>query len=180
MNTLTDDRDLSFTFGNSIEAFVFDQMNHDFPNFHGLSTMHRVDFIVELDEAILFVEVKDPSHPMARQEGIQKFMDSLNDGTLSETFAKKFLDSFIYRWAEKKITKPIHYLSLVTLDAELLPNLTDQIINKLPPIGKPIERWKRSILENCQVFNIETWNENFPKWPVSRISTSTAYDNNQN
>ena len=142
-------------------------------NYHGISEMSRVDFIVELEKAILFVEVKDPEHPSARPEGLKKFMDELNDGKLCETFTKKFIDSFLYRWAEDQLTKPIHYINLVTLDKELLSNLTDQITKKLPPFGKSAPRWKRRLCNNCQVFNIETWNENFPKWPVKRISQTT-------
>lgn len=180
MTTLTDNRDLSFKFPDGADAFVFDQMKPQLPNFHGIDEMARVDFIVELSNEILFIEVKDPSNPNARLEGIKKFYDSLNDNTLCENFAKKFMDSFVYRWAENKVTKPVHYLCLVTIDSEQLQNLTDQIINKLPPIGIPVARWQRSFLQNCQVFNIETWNENFPKWPVSRISASVPTNLNAN
>jgi hypothetical protein len=151
---------------------IFDQMKKALPNYHGIGNMHRVDFIVELDEALLFVEVKDPGSPFAQAEGLAKFHAGLKDGTLSATFAAKFMDSFVYRWAEDKIHKPIHYISLVTLDSALLLNLSDEIIKKLPPNGKPTARWQRAFIENCQVFNIETWNENFPKWPVTRLVTA--------
>ena len=162
--------DLRIEFTNALDGFIFDQMKSALPNFHGIAVMHRVDFIVELVEAWLFVEVKDPSHPKAQAKGLASFHAELNDGTLSSTFASKFMDSFVYRWAERKIDKPIHYLSLVTLEAPLLLNLADEIAKKLPPQGKPVARWQRSFLESCQVFNIETWNDNFPKWPVTRLS----------
>lgn len=171
---LTDNRDLSFDFTDAVDAFVFDQMDPGKDNYHGISDMHRVDFVVELDEAILFVEVKDPDHPNAQQEGIDKFLRKLEDGTLGDSFAKKLMDSFVYRWAEKKVNKTLHYLSLITLDSELLNNLTDEVASKLPPQNKPVDRWQRAFLENCQIFNIETWNENFPKWPVTRIGMHTA------
>lgn len=164
------ERDLEFDFTDAIDGLIFDQMKKAMPNYHGIGDMHRVDFIVELDEALLFVEVKDPSNPLAQAEGLAKFHAELNDGTLSRTFATKFMDSFVYRWAEDKIHKPIHYISLVTLESALLLNLSDEITKKLPPIGKPVERWQRAFIENCQVFNIETWNENFPKWPVTRLA----------
>jgi hypothetical protein len=63
--------------------------------------------------------------------------------------------------------------AIVTLEPALLLNLEDQVNKKLPPKGKPVPRWKRSFLENCQIFNIDTWNENFPKWPVTRLSKAT-------
>ncbi len=164
------ENDLEIEFTDAIDGFVFDQMDASQPNYHGIDEMHRVDFIVEFDEAIVFLEIKDPDNPKAQAKGLEKFYSELNSGKLSSTFANKFIDSFLYRWAEEKVHKPIHYLNLVTLDAELLPNFSDEISKKLPPMGKDISRWKRQLVENCQVFNIETWNENFPKWRVSRLS----------
>lgn len=165
------ERDLEIDFTNAIDAIVFDQMKADQPGYHGIGQMHRVDFVVELEEAILFVEVKDPGNPKAQAEGLAKFHGELQDGTLSDTFAAKFIDTFLYRWAEDCLQKPVHYISLVTFeDNELLPNFSDEIAKKLPPMGKSVPRWKRQLVENCQVFNIELWNASFPKWPAARIA----------
>lgn len=164
------ERDLEIDFTNAIDAIVFDQMKADKPGFHGVGQMHRVDFVVELEEAILFVEVKDPGNPKAQAEGLAKFYAELQDGTLSDTFAAKFIDTFLYRWAEECLQKPVHYISLVTFDdSELLPNFSDEVAKKLPPMGKTVPRWKRQLAENCQIFNIEQWNVNFPKWPAARL-----------
>lgn len=165
------ERDLEIDFTNAIDAIVFDQMKADQPGYHGIGQMHRVDFVVELEEAILFVEVKDPGNPKAQAEGLAKFHGELQDGTLSDTFAAKFIDTFLYRWAEECLHKPVHYISLVTLeDSELLPNFSDEIARKLPPMGKSVPRWKRQLVENCQVFNIELWNASFPNWPAARVA----------
>jgi hypothetical protein len=165
------ERDLEIDFTNAIDAIVFDQMKADQPGYHGIGQMHRVDFVVELAEAILFVEVKDPGNPKAQAEGLAKFHGELQDGTLSDTFAAKFIDTFLYRWAEECLQKPVHYISLVTLeDNELLPNFSDEIAKKIPPMGKSVPRWKRQLVENCQVFNIELWNASFPKWPAARVA----------
>ena len=169
------ERDLEIDFTNAIDAIVFDQMKVDRPGYHGIGQMHRVDFVVELEEAILFVEVKDPGNPKAQAQGLAKFHGELQDGTLSNTFAAKFIDTFLYRWAEGCLHKPVHYISLVTFeDSELLPNLSDEIAKKLPPMGKTMPRWKRQLVENCQVFNIELWNQSFPKWPVARVKVDGA------
>lgn len=174
LNTKLRERDIEIDFTNAVDTLVFDQMKSGQPNYHGISEMHRVDFIVEFDEAILFVEVKDPGNPKAQEKGLQKFRDELNNGTLSSTFASKFIDSFFYRWAEDRLSKEIHYLSLVTLESEVLPNFSDEIAKKLSPTDKNSPRWKRHPVRNCQVFNIETWNENFPKWPVTRIAAAAG------
>lgn len=165
------ERDLEIDFTDALNAIVFDQMKAGQPGYHGVGQMHRVDFVVELEEAILFVEVKDPGNPKARAEGLAKFHGELQDGTLSETFAAKFIDTFLYRWAEECLHKPVHYVSLVTLeDSALLPNFSDEIARKLPPMGKAVPRWKRQLAENCQVFNIDLWNASFPKWPAARVA----------
>jgi len=165
------ERDLEIDFTDAIDAIVFDQMKADQPGYHGVGQMHRVDFVVELEEAILFVEVKDPSNPKAQAEGLAKFHGELQDGTLGDTFAAKFIDTFLYRWAEECLHKPVHYISLVTLeDSELLPSFSDEIVRKLPPMGKSVPRWKRQLVKNCQVFNIEQWNASFPKWPAARVA----------
>ena len=167
------ERDLEIDFTDAIDAIVFDQMKANKPNYHGIGEMHRVDFVVELAEAILFVEVKDPSNPKAQAEGLQKFYEDLSGGVLGDTFAAKFIDTFLYCWAEDLLHKPVHYISLVTFeDSGLLPNLSDEIAKKLPPMGKSIPRWKRQLAENCQVFKIELWNQSFPKWPATRITTA--------
>ena len=165
------ERDLEIDFTDAIDAIVFDQMKADKPGYHGVGQMHRVDVVVELEKAILFVEVKDPGNPKAQAEGLAKFHGELQDGTLSDTFAAKFIDTFLYRWAEDCLNKPVHYVSLVTLgDSSLLPNFSDEIAKKLPPMGKSVPRWQRQLAENCQVFNIDLWNQSFPKWPATRVA----------
>lgn len=168
------ERDLEIDFTDAIDGLVFDQINPALPNFHGISTMHRVDFIVELQDSIYFVEVKDPSNPNAEAEDLRRFHIKLSSGSLASSFASKFMCSFAYRWAEKKINKPVHYVSLVTLESALLLNLSDEIAKKLPPTGIPVNRWQRPFLVNCQVFNIDDWNAIFDKWPVTRISEQRA------
>ena len=165
------ERDLEIDFTDAIDAIVFDQMKADKPGYHGVGQMHRVDFVVELEKAILFVEVKDPGNPKAQAEGLAKFHGELQDGTLSDTFSAKFIDTFLYRWAEDCLNKPVHYVSLVTLgDSSLLPNFSDEIAKTLPPMGKSVPRWQRQLAENCQVFNIDLWNQSFPKWPATRVA----------
>jgi len=165
--------DLEFNFTDAINAIEFDEMrkkNKHLPNYHGIGEMHRVDFIVEVEEAILFIEVKDPDNPKAQQKGLESFFNDLDTGKLSDTFASKFVDSFLFRWAENELEKPIHYVNLVTFDEAQTVVLSDEITKKLPPSGLRSKRWKKSIYENCQVFNLETWNKNFPQWQVTRIS----------
>ena len=167
--------DLEIDFTDEIEALIFDQMKgKTLPDYHGVAEMYRVDFVVEFETRIVFVEIKDPGNPKAQVKGLEKFWEELKNGSLSRTFANKFVDSFLYRWAEEKIHKPVDYLNIITLDdAALLINFSDEIRKVIPPMGKTVPRWRRQLVENCQVFNLETWNETFPGWPVTRLNQST-------
>ncbi|QDS92475.1 hypothetical protein FF011L_12180 [Roseimaritima multifibrata] len=171
---LTDDRDIEIDFTDAIDGFVFDQMKPELPKFHGLGAMRRVDLIVEMPEFVTYVEIKDPSHPNARPEGIQQIIEKYEDGSLAQSFANKLIDSFVYGWAEQKALKPIRYYSLFTIDSELAFEFGDKIAALLPPLGCPTNRWKRAFIEDCQVYDLELWNANFPNWPARRISETSS------
>lgn len=159
------EEDLEFNFSDAVGAIKFDDCDHALTH-----CMKAVDFVVELAEAYLFVEVKDPSHPSACTENTEGFRVRATNGKLRDDIVKKFRDSFLYRWAENKMEKPVHFLSLITLEEALLNNFQDDLYRHLPFVG-PV-RWARKIAESCHVINIEAWNRNFPKWPVRRLSAT--------
>jgi hypothetical protein len=100
------ERDLEIDFMDAIDGFVFDQTNPQKDHFHAISKMHRVDFIVELEEAYLFVELKDPSNPKANPDAVHHFKSNLDH--LISSLVDKFIHTFLYRWAEGQLDKPIH------------------------------------------------------------------------
>lgn len=141
---------------------------------HGLShCMKAVDFIVELDDRILFIEFKDPDHPTAEPEDRKKFLTKILSGSLDSELKTKYRDSFLYEWASGRVTKPIYYLVLISAsslsEAELLAR-TDALRRQLPALGPGDKPWKKPFVAGCGVMNIETWNEKLPQFPVSRIS----------
>jgi len=163
------ERDLEFNFTDAIEAIKFDDRD-----IHSLShCMKAVDFVIEFDDAYLFVEVKDPSHSTATPHDVAKFKSKVTSGELSKDLVLKFRDSFLYRWGEDRLNKPVHYLSLITLEDALLNNLANHVRHNLPAAGP--SKWLRQMVIGCNVVNLETWNRNFPKWPVRRLN-STAQD----
>ena len=150
-----------FDFTDAINAFVFDEKDKRLPTYHGLShAMKAVDLVVELENEYLFVEVKDFHGPDDYQG-----KDHFNH--LREVLKYKYRDSFLYRWAENKIDKPIYYLCLLTLDNALISRMNKEVRIQLPP-GLPIDRWEKEIAQGASVLNEERWNKKFPKWPVSR------------
>jgi hypothetical protein len=145
---------------------------------HGLShCMKAVDFIIETDTKILFVEIKDPQNPKAQIKDKNKFLESLQSGTLiRNSLTTKARDTFLYRLglnALPYISKPIHYyvlINLETLDGAQLLNLTDRLRAAIPTIGPNNVPWKNPFISECAIFNLKTWKEQFPYFQACRKS----------
>lgn len=141
---------------------------------HGLShCMKAVDFIIELDDKLLFVEFKDPDDPAALPERQRLFVEEFRSGVLDNKLKAKYRDSFLYELGSGRAAKPIYYLVLIAAgvlsEAELLAR-TDALGRQIPVLGPSGKPWMKPFVAGCAVMNIETWNKALPKYPVSRIS----------
>jgi hypothetical protein len=159
--TVLTEKNIQLTIGNTIKTKKFDDSM-----VHGLShCMKAVDFIVELVDCILFIEIKDPYDPNSTQEDRETFKKEFLGAQLDEDLKYKYRDSFLYEWACDNIKKPICYLLLVAIEeltkADLI-HRTDELKRKLPWRGPKSGAWKQSIVKDCIVFNIATWNEKQP------------------
>jgi hypothetical protein len=136
--------------------------------------MKAVDFIVELEDRILFIEIKDPQHPRSREEERDKFIANFLSGQVDGDLKYKYRDSFLYEWGSGRAAKPIYYLVLVALDtlteSDLLAR-TDALQRQLPLHGPGGSKWKRPFVAGCTVFNIASWNRLLPKFKFRRAST---------
>jgi hypothetical protein len=144
---------------------------------HGLThCMKAVDFVVELEDRILFIEFKDPENPSARADEKKKFLQQLQSGNLDADLKIKYRDSFLYEWASGRATKPIDYLVLigasVLTEADLLAR-TDALKRQVPVLGPGDKPWKKPFISGCAVMNVETWNRALPRFPVTRLSART-------
>ena len=167
MTTLTEGH-LRITFPDNVNVRKFDD-----PKSHGLThCMKAVDFIVEDDDRVLFIEFKDPDHPCSRDETRKEFMEKFSSGTLNEDLKCKYRDSFLYEWASGKAGKPVYYWILIGMErlteADLMAR-TDDLERKLPLCGPRSKVWTQPIVADCKVFNIQTWNRHLPDFPVLRI-----------
>ncbi|MDH4225596.1 MAG: hypothetical protein OEW12_08120 [Deltaproteobacteria bacterium] len=158
---------LHIRFPDSATARKFDE-NH--PLSH---CMKAVDFIVELEERVLFVEFKDPDHTKstleAREDWVKRFLGKEIDVDLKY----KYRDSFLYEWASGRADKPIYYYVLValeTLDEAQLLTRTDRLKTQLPIPGPMTGMWKKNIVSGCAVFNLAAWNNHLPDFPVMRMT----------
>lgn len=162
-----------FHFTDAVDAFVFDETDSSKPTFHGVP-MKGVDIVAEFEEAYVYVEMKDYDDP--------SIYDVLNATTDDERKSRqghfkwlknylkyKYRDSYLYRHAENKVDKPIHYVCLVTFDNALNSRMQKALRQELP-VGKASRRWIQALATSCQVVNLAKWNENFPKWQVTRLA----------
>ena len=162
-----------FRFTDALDAFIFDEKDNTKPTFHGVP-MKGVDIVAEFDEAYVYVEMKDYDDP--------SIYDILNATTDDEKKSRqdhfkwlknylkyKYRDSYLYRHAEDKVDKPIHYVCLITFDNALNSRMQKALKQELP-VGRASRRWVQVLAKSCQVVNLDKWNENFPKWQVTRLA----------
>ena len=153
MNTFVEGN-LQITFPRDTEA-----RRSDDPEIHGLShCMKAVDFIVEESDRISFIELKDPEHPRAREANREAFISEFISGKLDDDLKYKYRDTFLYEWASGGFDKPISYWVVVAIETLTTADLnmrTDALRRKLPN-RLPSAAWRRPIVSNCMVFNIET------------------------
>ena len=138
--------------------------------------MKAVDFIVEFDDRYLFIEFKDPQNPKAPEEGGREFIEELRSSGLDSDLMYKYRDSFLYEWASGRAEKPIYYLVLVAWDGLSPADLTtrtDALRRLLPLDGPALGSWSRPIVADCFVFNVGSWNRNFPRYPLIRLSSGS-------
>jgi hypothetical protein len=173
MTTLTEG-DLRIT----ITEDVVNARKFDGPANHSLShCMKAVDFIVELADLYLFIEIKDPQDPQVPSRGLKSFVQEFQSGQIDEDFKYKYRDSFLYEWASGRANKPIHYLILIGLDTLSNLSLLDRrraLERNLPLLGTNSSAWIRPIANFCGVFNIESWNRSFPDYQVTRLSSAVS------
>lgn len=161
-----------FDFPEAIDAFKFDETDKSKPHYHGVP-MKGVDIIAEFPDTYVFVELKEYYD--------QTIFDVSTATTQEETEAKqaayrwlkgylkyKYRDSYLYRYAEDKVEKPIHYVCLLTFDNALVLKIKKDLKNELP-LGRASHRWVRVLASSCQVVNFSLWANHFPKWTVTKI-----------
>lgn len=140
---------------------------------HGLAhCMKAVDFVIEIASHTLLIEFKDPDNPNAQPHDRNSFIEKLRSGSVDSDLVQKYRDSWLHLNASNRITaKPLRYLVLIACDALGSAELTvrtEELKKKLPQVGLHEQDWSWFI-EECGVFNLNTWNHSFPDLPVTRI-----------
>ena len=103
MNTTQED-DLIFRFDREDRIEEFDDNAVHGPK----STMKRVDRIIEKNDKVIFLEVKDPDMPDANNPG--KLLQELQSNNLIHDLAGKYRDSLLFTNLRGGYDKPIDYV----------------------------------------------------------------------
>lgn len=172
-----------FNFPTALELFKFDEIDKTKPMFHG-APMKGVDLVAEFADKYLYIEIKDYDEisdldtRTAIDEETRKAKNK-HFTWLKNYLKHKFRDSYLYRHAEDKVEKPIHYICLTNFDNGLNTLMKKALVPELPvgqkfPIGKTPRRWKRALAQSCQVLNLDAWNKNavFSASPLQRAFTA--------
>lgn len=167
--------DLEFSFPDGLTRQDLDQQGVKLPK-----GMAFVDLVIERNEDVLLVEIKDPSHANSPEKDRNKYLKRLQDNSvLTEELTPKARDSYTYLHIMQRDDKPIKYIVLVGIDAfddqiqkALLANFKDRLLADIR--CECDEPWKRQHIFDCAVMSVAIWNDRFKDWPIKRLSAAIA------
>lgn len=160
-------------FQGAIAAFKFDEIDSAISAYHGVTALKAVDVIAEFETEYIFVEIKEYNTPEELDEsmggdGDDREIRHDKFNRLKNYLKYKYRDSLLYRFAEQKVDKPIHYICLLNFDNALNLKMAKNLTSELP-VGIKSTRWKHELSKSCNALNLKMWNELFPRWPATRI-----------
>jgi hypothetical protein len=144
--------------------------------------MMLVDFVVEEENRLIMIEIKDPSakakgsdqnaENALQQNRIGYIRDLQNDTLIAEKLTPKARDSYCYLHLMHRDTKPILYVFLLgvdnlPIDQHLLLSVKDRLLSKLEKEAD--QPWKRRYVSDCLVLTEQTWSSTFPEYPLIRV-----------
>ena len=167
--------ELLFEFPDEVEWDELDKQGVKLP-----VRMKFVDLVIERDADVLLVEIKDPSHSKSPDKEQNSYLKRLSDNSvLTQELTPKARDSYSFLHLMERDGKPFKYIVLIGLDAfdpsqqkAVLAGFKDRLMADIR--CEAYEAWKRKHIADCAVLSVETWNENFPKWPVTRLAAAAA------
>ena len=167
--------ELLFEFPDEVEWDELDKQGVKLP-----VRMKFVDLVIERDADVLLVEIKDPSHSKSPDKEQNSYLKRLSDNSvLTQELTPKARDSYSFLHLMERDGKPFKYIVLIGLDAfdpsqqkAVLAGFKDRLMADIR--CEAYEAWKRKHIADCAVLSGETWNKNFPKWPVTRLAAAAT------
>ena len=164
-----ENRNYRFDFTRAIQAFEIHEMA-------GKAQLNDVDFILELDENMLFLEYKNATARTVTnpQAFIEKISNMEKRKKFCENIAKKFNDSLFILWSmrQNEQDKRIEYVLLIEhpeIDGRIRRKLRNQIAKKLPFKLSLEEKVSRELISRFEVMNMEEWGRTYEMFPIQEV-----------
>ncbi|QXM06789.1 hypothetical protein [Crassaminicella indica] len=142
---------------------------HDYYNKNNL--LSDVDFIMILDEDVIFVEYKNNTIPEVKNP--KAFEKKITTEDHYKKIARKYYDSLIYIRHRKSLTgktyKYYYILECDKADSVMRKRLATKIKKKLPfELQTVIPNIDEAMIDDFKVVNIEEWNKLFPSFKLEQ------------
>lgn len=134
------------------------------------SLLKDVDFIVETQKEILFVEIKNSACPNASCPEI--FEDEIKMDTHYRNIAGKYYHSVLYPLVSGKKKQYVYVYILETtprVDSTLRRWVRDKISKYLPRNFPSMPEGKKPLIDEFMVLSIDEWNTTYSQYPINRL-----------
>ncbi|WP_424767515.1 hypothetical protein [Paenibacillus sp. sgz302251] len=166
------EKDIFFDFSNALQVNKGDAVT--------INGMKFVDFIIELADRFIFLEVKDPDNPRATPEAKLNYLRKMRSREIGWELGQKVKDTLLYEWArDRRLDKPIHYVVLMEAsfaDSPTLLALIDRTKGYLPLGLTNRPEVKRNCIDHFLILTLQKWNEHYAELPAHRMSNTIAAD----
>ena len=133
--------------------------------------MSLVDFVVEEQDRLLLLEIKDPSQSNTPSESEREFIRRMESRELIDNnLVPKARDSYTYLHLMKRDCKELMFVLLLglELDRYLRVRFKDRLLGRMR--HEAHEPWVRRYVEDCVIVTPESWAQYFPSYRLSRSS----------
>lgn len=163
--------ELLFTFPDELKWDELDKQGVRLP-----MKMKFVDIVIEREDDVLLIEIKDPSHSRSPEKERNSYLKRLADNSvLTEELTPKVRDSYLFMHLMERDGKPFKYIVLIGLDAfdsdkqkALLFGFKDRLMADIR--CETVDPWKRRHIEDCAILSVDGWNQAFPDWQIQRLA----------
>lgn len=162
MKKIVDGYEFDFPLAKTL--YKFDESDKLSPYYHGANMMKAVDAIAEFSEYYLWIEIKHFTDEDIARMKIERDQRKGGDlyhikDHLRNNLVRKYRDTFLYRYAEKKLDKSIIYVCLLNFDSALKSHFRRELEREIP-VKIPTKKWKRRIINGVLVVSAEDWERN--------------------
>ena len=166
--------DLEFSFPKDLTWEELDAEGKPLPE-----SLKLVDIVIERENDVLLVEIKDPSNGRSPEVARAAYAKKLSDNSLlKHELVPKVRGAYLFLHLLERDNKPFKYVVLLGLDAfdqvmqaGILTGFKERLADNVQNEGLG---WKRKYIQECVVLSVEMWNKKFSDWPIERISQRTS------